>query len=98
MLKALEKLTSGLEAMGQDILDKVNTLETTVTCRSEEIRKDLQHMHQDAIDFGRKIKENIHDAQLKDLEIQKKTLEMMAEDEDRILERAKKYQGLFSRE
>jgi len=98
MLKALEALTAGLEVMGKDILNKVNTLETAVSSRSDEIRDDIKNMNQNAVDFAKKIKENIHDAQLKDLEIQKKTLELMAEDEDRIFERAKKYQGLFGRE
>lgn len=95
LLKALEALTKGLESMGKDILDKVDTLETTVTCRSEEIRKDLKNMHQDAIDFSKKIKEVMHDAAIKDLEIQKMTLDLLGQEEDKQIERAARAQGLF---
>lgn len=97
---ALEALTAGLEAIGKDISNKVDTLESSVTCRSEEIRKDLKNMHQDAVDFSKKIKEAMHEAELKDLEIQERTMKLLDAAEDRALERAERAakiqpQGLF---
>lgn len=95
LIKAMEELAKGLEAMGKDILCKVDTLESQVTRRSDEIRKDVKNMHQDAVDFSRKIKDAMHDAALKDLEIQKMTMELIDQAEDKALERAVKSQGLF---
>ena len=98
--QALEALTVGLEAIGKDISNKVDTLESSVTCRSEEIRKDLKAMHQDAVDFSKKIKDAMHEAELKDLEIQERTMKILDAAEDRALERAERAakmqsQGLF---
>ena len=57
-------------------------------------------MHQDAVDFSKKIKEAMHEAELKDLEIQERTMKILDAAEDRALERAERAakmqsQGLF---
>jgi hypothetical protein len=95
IIKALEELALALDAMGQDILKKVDVLETTVKSRGDEIREDVKNMHMDALEFSRKIKDNMHAAELKDLEIQERTMKMIDAAEDRVLERAVKAQGLF---
>lgn len=95
LLKALEALAKNLDTMGKDILTKVDTLESAVTSRSDEIRMDLKNMHLDAIEFSKKIKDAMHEAELKDLEIQERTMKMLDAAEDRAIERQLKAQGLF---
>jgi len=88
--QALEELASALEKMNEVVLNKVQSLEDMVMKRSTEIRDGFKKAHMDAIEISIKLKEAVHQAQLKDLEIQEKSMDLLSREEDKIMERAAK--------
>lgn len=97
--KILEQMTVMIEQMNNGVMSRVDALESSVKNRAKEIRESFYKSHLDVIDVGNRLKKSMHEAELMDLEIQKKTLEILDATEDKSIERASKIKnlGIFSR-
>ena len=97
--KILEQMTVMIEQMNNGVMSRVDALESSVKNRAKEIRESFYKSHLDVIDVGNRLKKSMHEAELMDLEIQKKTLEILDTTEDKSIERASKIKnlGIFGR-
>jgi hypothetical protein len=92
---SLTDFVKTLEGLNSDIMSRVNALEDAVINRSKEIKDEAKQAFDDAIERARKIKEVMHESELKNLEIQEKTMELFNKQEDRIASRGEQFSRLY---
>lgn len=83
-----------LENINESVMQKIKDLEDLVKTRSEEIRKHTKISFEEAIERARQMKQIMHDAEMKDLDVQMKHMEILDKAEERALERAMKMKSL----
>jgi DNA-binding protein H-NS len=76
------------------VLNRVKELEDLVVTRSAEIRKEAKNSFEEAIEKAKKIKEVMHDSEMKNLELQMKHMEILDKVEEKALQRAITMRGL----
>ena len=92
--KILSQMTNMIEQMNAAVMSRVDDLEASVQNRAKDIRESFYKSHLDVIDVGNRLKKSMYEAELMDLEIQKKTLAILDDTEDKSIERAAKIKSL----
>lgn len=92
---SLTDFVKTLENLNSEIMSKVGALEDAVMKRSKEIKAEAKDAFDDAIDRARKIKDVMHESELKNLEIQEKTMELFNKQEEHMAERERSNQDLY---
>jgi len=90
----LVELASLLEKVNTDVMAKVGELEVLVKQRSQEIRNAARLSIDDAIGFAKKMKEVMYEAELKNLDLQMRHMEILDNAEEKALNRALKMKDL----
>lgn len=91
---SLEELSQLIMDMNAGVMKRVNELEDLVVKRSAEIRSEAKTSFEEALEKAKRIKEVMHDSELKNLELQMKHMEILDAAEEKALQRAERMKGL----